>query len=79
MSDSHKTPLSLYHIDLLCEDNWLLWKHHITGILHDRSLLKFIDGTAKKPAFSNPMKDGEDSEEAKVTTWEEGDCYGSVE
>jgi hypothetical protein len=70
MSDSREAPSSLYCIELLHEDNWLLWKHHITGILHDRNLLKFVDGTAKKPGVSDPMKDGK---EAKVTAWEEGD------
>ena len=70
MSDSCEAPLSLYHIELLREDNWLPWKRRITGILCDRNLLKFVDGTAKKPAVSDPVKDGE---EAKVTASEEGD------
>jgi hypothetical protein len=70
MSDSCEAPSSLYHIELLREDNWLPWKCHITGILHDRNLLKFIDGIAKKPTVSDPVKDGE---AVKVTTWEEGD------
>ena len=70
MSDSREAPLSLYRIELLHEDNWLLWKCCIMGILCDRNLLKFVDGTAKNPAVSAPVKDGE---EAKVTAWEEGD------
>ena len=70
MSDSREAPSSLYRIELLREDNWLPWKRRITGILRDRNLLKFVDGTAKKPEVSDPMKDGE---EAKVTAWEEGD------
>jgi hypothetical protein len=76
MSDSREAPSSLYRIELLREDNWLLWKRHITGILHDRNLLKFVDGTAKKPAVSDPMKDGK---EAKVTAWEEGDLWAQTQ
>jgi gag-polypeptide of LTR copia-type len=59
MSDSREAPSSLYRIELLREDNWLPWKRRITGILRDRNLLKYVDGTAKKPAVSNPAKDGE--------------------
>ena len=76
MSDSDEAPSSLYCIELLCEDNWLLWKHHITNILHDRNLLKFVDGTAKKPAVSDPMKDGE---KAKVAAREEGDSQARTQ
>ena len=46
------------------------------GILCDINLLKFIDGIAKKPAVSNPVKDGE---EAKVTAWEEGDSQARTQ
>ena len=70
MSDSREASSSLYCIVLLCEDNWLPWKRCIMGILRDRNLLKFGDGTAKKPAVSDPVKDGK---EAKVTAWKEGD------
>ena len=76
MSDSCEALSSLYRIVRLCEDNWLPWKRHIMGILRDRNLLKFIDGTAKKPAVSNPVKDGK---EAKVTAWEEGDSQARTQ
>ena len=39
-------------------------------------VLYYGHGTAKKPAVSDPVKDGE---EAKVTTWEEGDSQAQTQ
>ncbi|PBK85353.1 hypothetical protein ARMGADRAFT_1129436 [Armillaria gallica] len=47
MSDT--TPLSLFHIELLQEHNWVPWKHHVTAILREQALLKYTDGTLMKP------------------------------
>jgi hypothetical protein len=46
------------------------------GILCDRNILRFINGTAKKPAVSDPVKDGK---AAKVTTWEGGDSRAQTQ
>lgn len=43
---------SLYHIELLKEDNWLPWKRRVTGVLRERRLLKYVDGSSTKPELS---------------------------
>ncbi|PBK94127.1 hypothetical protein ARMGADRAFT_1079607 [Armillaria gallica] len=70
MSDT--TPSSLFRIELLQEHNWVLWKHRITAILQEQALLKYADGTLKKPILTD-TKAPTAEESEKITKWEEGD------
>ena len=69
-SKTHEIPSSLFRIELLREDNWLPWKRRVTAILRERNLLKYVDGTAKKPKSSSPTTTEEINE---LTKWETGD------
>jgi hypothetical protein len=70
-TESRDASSSLYRIELLREDNWLPWKCRITGIMRDRRLLKYADGSEGKPALSVPPKKEETEELAK---WIENDA-----
>ncbi len=70
MSDT--TPSSLFRIELLQEHNWVPWKRRVTAILRERALLKYADGTLKKPIPAD-AKAPTAEESEKITKWEEGD------
>lgn len=69
---------SLYRIKLLRDDNWLLWKHRVTGVLHDRRLLKYVDGTEQRPVPADPSKPTVDEKKALVK-WDNEDVRAQTQ
>ncbi|SJL04875.1 uncharacterized protein ARMOST_08246 [Armillaria ostoyae] len=69
---SDQTPSSLFRIELLREDNWVPWKRRVTAILRERGLLKYAEGTERKPVPAD-AKAPTAEELEKVRKWEELD------
>jgi hypothetical protein len=73
MSESSgQTPLWLYKIEPLRDDNWVTWKIKIEAILDDRGLEGHIDGAKPKPVFADTQHPTE-QERAALEQWQMDD------
>src|ERR1700761_407042 len=53
-TNNNDTPSSMYHIDQLCEDNWIPWKRRVGAIFCDCGMQEMVDGLTAKPIAADP-------------------------
>ncbi|OJA15513.1 hypothetical protein AZE42_13777 [Rhizopogon vesiculosus] len=72
LESSGQTPLSLYKIEPLRDNNWIPWKIKIKAILNDRGLEGHIDGAKPRPVFVDAEHPTE-PEQAALDKWQSDD------